>query len=328
MKLLSQRRNSLKIVFCLIFSYTALLGYSQLEEVSVADLQMSCYEKDSSAGAVILFDIGKTDLDMIYGEFVMKFTRHVRIKLFNEKELEWADVIIPYYYENVGEKETIKIKKAVTYNLVNGEIEKTALGKKSYIEETTTDFYKQIKFAFANVKPGSIIEYEYELLSPFKQPKTWYFQYSIPVIYSEYKAELASFWQYKTLLKGYEIPVIDTSFAELGAGTCHFTDRHKKSIEYNYHKANYQIAFKNVPAFYYEDNMQCTEDYISKVDFQLTKYEVPEFVEESILKTWEEVAEEYCDLYDLDEKIKMSDELEKNLSDQTLKVEEKTKIIL
>jgi hypothetical protein len=185
-----------------------------------------------------------------------------------------------------------------------------------------------MKFAFANVKQGSIIEYEYEIESPFKNIRRWYFQYSIPVKYSEHKAELASFWQYNTLLKGYEIPVVDTSYVKENVGTCAFTNQQNKLIEYAYHKAISKIVFEDVPALYYEENMKCREDYISKVDFQLVKYDIPGFVEETKLKTWEEVAQEYYDLFELDKKVKMPDELENMLANEDLTSEEKTKIIL
>ncbi len=328
MKLLLFAKNSLKSNITIVLIIIAYSGNAQIEPVNVEDLQMEYYKNDSSAGAVIMFDIGEIDLDMVHDEFVMKYTRHIRIKFFDESELEWADVKIPFYYDKMGSKESVKIKKAITYSLVNGEIKKTTLNKSSYLEEKTSDYYKQIKFALANVKPGSIVEYKYEIQSPFKRSQKWYFQYSIPVMYTEHKAELASFWQYKTLLKGYETPIVDTFYVKKGAGTCSFTNSVSKLIEYEYDKAISNIAFKDVPAFYYEENMKCAEDYISKVEFQLAKYDIPGFVQENILKTWEEVAIEYYDKFELDKKVKIPSELNVKLSEPSITAEEKTKIIL
>lgn len=328
MKLFYHKKKRIKLSLISIFSLITFFGVSQVQEVSIEDLQMEYYEQDSSAGAVILFDICNVDLDMEHDEFVLKYKRHLRLKFFDESQFDWADVEIPFYYKKVGEKEDVKIKKAITYNLVNGKIETTKLSKNDYIEEQTSDIYKQIKFAFANVKPGSIIEYEYEISSPFKMIRRWYFQYSIPVKYSEHNAELASFWQYKALLKGYETPVIDTTYVKKSVGTCSFTNRQNKLIEYSYHKAVFKIGFKNVPALEYEGYMKCKEDYVAKIDFQLVKYDIPGFVEETILKTWEEVAEEYYDFFELEKKIKMPVELESKLADASLTSEDKTKIIL
>lgn len=329
MKSLSQNLNSYRAILSFALLITISISYSQEAKVTIEDLQLEYYEKDSSAGAVFLFDIGTVDLDMVYDEFKMKYTRHARIKFFNESEMEWANVVVPFYFEKIGNKEEIKITKAITYNLVNGKIEKTTLNKSDYIEEETTGYYKQIKFAFSNVRPGSIVEFEYELLSPFKyRPRTWYFQYSIPVLYSEYQAEFASFWHYKTLLQSHETPIIDTTFIKKNVNTAAFTDRMGKYINYQYSKAITKLAYGDVPALHFEENMKCKEDYISKLEFQILKYEVPQLHEEIILKTWNDVASELYDKFGLSDKVKMSRDLEDKLSDQTLTSEEKTKIIL
>lgn len=303
-----------------------------MQDVSIADLQMEFYEKDSSAGAVILFDICNIDLDLIHDDFVLKQTRIIRIKFFDESEFDWANISIPFYFDKTGSQESVKIKKAITYNAVNGKIEKKTLNKKDYIEEPSAEYYRQIKFAMSNVKAGSIIEYEYEIQSPFKTPRTWHFQHSIPTLHSELKAELTNFWHYNTLLKGYENAVFDTSYVIENVGTC--TWRSTEGIanaaiaRYEYHKAVSHIIFKNIPALHFEKYMQCTEDYVTKVDFQLVKYEIPKIVNETILKTWEEVASDYYDLFELDKKVKVPNDLKSRLVDSELSPEEKTKIIL
>jgi hypothetical protein len=328
MKSFYLKKERIKLIFISSFLFISYFSASQVQEVTIEDLQMEYYEQDSSAGAVILYNICNVDLDMVHNDFVLKYTHRLRLKFFDESQFDWADVKIPYYYKKMGEKENVKIKKAITYNLVNGKIESTKLSKNDFIEEQTSDYYKQIKFAFANVKPGSIIEYEYEIVSPFKKVRRWYFQYEIPVMYSEHNAELASFWQYNTLLQGYETPVIDTAYIKKAVGTCSFTNRQNKLIEYSYHKAIYKIAFENIPALEYEEYMKCKEDYVSKIDFQLVKYDIPGFVEETILKAWEEVAEGYYDFFELDKKINIPVELEGKLTKTSLTPEEKTKIIL
>jgi len=49
--------------------------------------------------------------------------------------------------------------------------------------------YSQKKFAFPNVREGSIIEYKYTMVSPYIfQLDDWKFQYEIPVKWSEFTA--------------------------------------------------------------------------------------------------------------------------------------------
>lgn len=329
MKSLFPNSKQLRCFFIFIFLSGFYIVSSQDKPVTVEELLLDYYEKDSSAGATFLFDVGTVDLDKVHDKFQMKYTRHSRIKIFNESGFAWADVEIPYYYDKNGNKEDIKIRKAITYNLENGKIVKSVLNRKDFIDEKTSDTYKQIKFAFSNVKPGSIVEYEYEIISPFKyQPRTWYFQHSIPVKYSEYQAEFASFWQYKTLLKSHEVPVKDTLFIRENVNMASFTNRRGKYINYQYSKAARHIVYQNVPALFFEENMICKEDYISKIDFQIIKYEVPELHTETILKTWNDVAIELYDRFDLSQNIKTPEKLEKMLENQSLSVEEKSKIIL
>jgi hypothetical protein len=64
-------------------------GYCQNKisfgDVSLEELQMTTYEKDSSAGAVILSDIGKLNGNDA------RFTRHIRIKILNKSGLDWGN---------------------------------------------------------------------------------------------------------------------------------------------------------------------------------------------------------------------------------------------
>ena len=64
-------------------------------------------------------------------------------------------------------------------------------------EEKINDNWFQKKFVFPNVKSGSIIEYEYEIVSPFKfNLVDWEFQSELPTLYSEYKVFMVPFYEY------------------------------------------------------------------------------------------------------------------------------------
>ena len=54
-------------------------------KVSLAELKMETYEKDSAAEAVILSDIGELNGS------TLRFTRHIRIKILKKAGLDWGN---------------------------------------------------------------------------------------------------------------------------------------------------------------------------------------------------------------------------------------------
>jgi hypothetical protein len=76
--------------------------------------------------------------------------------------------------------------KAQTMVLENGKILKYKVEPSQIEDIKINDQWSKKKFTFPMVKPGVIIEYEYNLASlDFEKLDTWYFQREIPVIWSE-----------------------------------------------------------------------------------------------------------------------------------------------
>ena len=103
-------------------------------KVDLEELEMTVYENDSNAHAVVLGDYGRayfhyvdtkvTSMDAQHTKgFQIIFDRHLRIKIFNNNAFNWADVEIPLYHTASG-KEVVSKLNAFTYNLENGELKK------------------------------------------------------------------------------------------------------------------------------------------------------------------------------------------------------------
>ncbi|MEL6942811.1 MAG: hypothetical protein AAFO82_09090 [Bacteroidota bacterium] len=60
--------------------------------------QMDVYEKDTSAEAIILFDLG--DISVSYDDWKYVFSHHKRIKLLKESSLARGSIKLPYYTGN------------------------------------------------------------------------------------------------------------------------------------------------------------------------------------------------------------------------------------
>ena len=137
-------------------------------KVSDEELNMLVYEKDSSAGAVILFNIGKLDPNST------KFTRHMRIKVLKKSGL----FVSNWVFNTTGKSDF----KVVVSNLVDGTLVQTYAEKDNiYREQVIDDFYIYKVFA-PKTQVGSVIDIKYSF---YGVPYEWYFQTSIPVVYSE-----------------------------------------------------------------------------------------------------------------------------------------------
>lgn len=100
--------------------------------VEKADLQMKECDFDTKAEAVVLLDDGQ--LEFINGKG-MELKRRVRIKILNNKGLEWADVHLKFRSEQNAQN--ITGLEAQTYNLdAAGNVIITQVDKKSVYEKS------------------------------------------------------------------------------------------------------------------------------------------------------------------------------------------------
>jgi hypothetical protein len=165
------------------------------------DAGMTVYSKDPKAGAVVLCDYGTADVGPR-----TEYTRHVRIKILNEDGLKYANVEIPY--KEYDRYDVFSQLKAQTINVENnGRRIKTKVRGRD-IEDVQVDrFNKKKVFRFPDVKVGSIIEYEYTIHSlDLVKLHDWYFQSTIPVMWSEYRVYINRRFDYLvTFQKGRDL---------------------------------------------------------------------------------------------------------------------------
>lgn len=136
-------------------------------KVTLEELNMTKYEKDTSADAVVLFTSGEFD------PVNFKFTTHTRIKVLRQTGSS---------YGNTGFSGKLKGRiKGCTYNLENGEIVKSPLKKESIFEERVYGEQYVTRVALPSVRVGSVFEVE---VTQDLVPNYFDFQKSIPVIYA------------------------------------------------------------------------------------------------------------------------------------------------
>jgi hypothetical protein len=245
-------------IFVVFFTLLSITSNAQKKKAIKLDsstlleeLNMTVYDKDSTANAVVLYEYANRYPDQSGDGFTTTYY-YYRIKILNKASFNLANININLY----GGKKIRNIK-ATTYNLnKTGVISKNSIKEKDVftIKEGTKWVTK--KFTFSNIKVGSVIEYSYTVVSPYTV-RDWTFQSNIPKIKSEFDVLIPGRRNYNMRIIGllkldsYK-PTIDRNCAYLQA----------KCVAYSF-------GMDNIPAFKEEEYMLSKKNYISRIVFDL-----------------------------------------------------------
>lgn len=273
------------LLLCLIMSSFLLLKAQDFPfgELDHDAINMTHYDKDTNAAAVVVREFGTTRF--LHDGSKIRHRYHVRIKVFNSERFTKGDVVIPLYQGSTTKYETVdNIKGVVYYPSPGGGISKTELDKKSIIREKTAAHLELVKFAMPSIVDGSVIEYEYEIESPYIfNYRPWQFQWDIPKIYSEYVAFIPAVFVYNVSLVG--SLKLDKSDAKVKK-ECFQPGAHRIDC------SELTYAMNDVPAFIEEDYMTSPKNFISAINFELSEITRLNGAKEKITREWTDVDDE------------------------------------
>ena len=174
--------------------------------------------------------------------------------------------------------------KGVTYNFENGELRTTTLEKNSIFEKKHRDDYKSKTFTLPNVKEGSIIEVSYTIRTPhIFRMREWRFQRKIPVLFSELKYKAIPFYTYTYILTG------RNKFDNFNSKVLNNTQRLGPA---EYREVEYTFGMRDLPAFRDEEFITSINDYIIRLNMQLSEYTQMNGVKKTYMSTWPEICNE------------------------------------
>ena len=259
-------------------------------KISAADLKIKSYNIDQDASAVVIADVGSSQIvGNLQGWFSVEFRHYKRIHILKKAAFDLANVEILLYKSDNSEEE-VKELKAHTYNLENGKVVETKVDVKKLVYGSVVDknhFVK--KFVLPAVREGSIIEFEYTVNSGFifnLQP--WRFQGNYPVLWSEYNVSIPEFLYYIFLQQG-DFKKTQSSRTE-NFRVSDFATAGKSSVESFVSTINeYRMLMQNVPVVKEENYISSIENHVAKVEFQLAEYRSP-LPPRVIIGDWEDVA--------------------------------------
>ena len=261
-------------------------------KISVEDFRTSPYDVDTAAAAVVLADVGYTQIvGNNKGGFSWEFTHHKRIHILKKSAFDLSTVEVELYKSGDMEEELENVK-AYTYNLEGGKIDEVKLeSKKAIFKTDLSKNWVSKKFTLPNVKEGSIIEFEYRIKSDFLQNlKEWSFQGSYPRLWSEYSVRIPQFIAYVFLMQGYLTPHIKEQKDGTDYFSVSFSQGASGSERSNFTAGvtTHRWVMKDVPELKEESFTSTLQNHVAKIEFQLSEFKDP-LVYRKFMSSWPEV---------------------------------------
>lgn len=283
------RRSALKeivfVLFVLLFNTVSAQNFeNKFGKCSQAELEMASCPYDSTADAMVLYDEGDTYFSVIAEKYQIIFDRKIKYKFFNKAGIDDAKFEIRFYDGNQG-SERVSYIKCNTYNLENGKVVVTKLENKNIFDEKSGKKWLIKKFAMPAVREGSVVEVSYRITSPylFSLP-SWKFQAEIPVMYSRYKVTVNPHFEYTFMKKG-DLPLGDYKKYELLGIPTYINQVPRRDVAYEY-------VMNNVPAFRNESYITSYNDYINKLDVQISRILYNDGSSKVIMSSWPKLSED------------------------------------
>jgi hypothetical protein len=222
--------------------------------VSKDDLMAKESAIDKTAAAEVIFNVATQEIGIYSSGVEITYKIHRRVKIYNDKGLDEADVKVNYIARNG--LESINKLEAQTYNIdAAGNVVITKLDKKSIFNKKVDNRSNQQIFTFPDVKAGSVIEYKYVFKSLVPYIEKWYFQEEIPVRYSRFALDYPEEFTITPMFQALQ----DYKY-----------DKKQSSGRITQH-----VSMSNVPGLNTEPFISCYEDYWQKVSFKITGYYSP-----------------------------------------------------
>jgi hypothetical protein len=244
------------LLFTSFFSFSQKNRSAEMGQTSIEELQMTTYEKDSLAHAVVLFEQANYYRNPRKN---YRFTTdyYNRIKIFDKDKFQDKATISVYTYKD----QSVSDIKATTYYLDGGKIKTVSLTKDQIFDIEETEKYNKTTFTLPGITSGAIVEYSYSVTTPYLGIRDWTFQSDIPKVRSEFLLAIEGNYQYNIRLVGF-LPLqtnensVSNSCFELPNGNMAAC-------------AIYSYGMNNVPAFEEEQHMLSKKNYLSKISFDL-----------------------------------------------------------
>lgn len=259
-------------LFSACFAFAQQHTYLEEPKLTDAEVQNLKPQIKADAPAEILYQSHHYRIDYngnMYSDVIS------RVKIYDKNKAgEYLDNEIPLYESTDSKREKLVSLKAYTYNFENGKVKATKVEKDSKFKSTEDKNYTITKFAFPDVKNGSVLEYQYTIETPFywSVPRVM-IERSIPVKYIEYVFETPKELGYTINYKG----SLNPTYRDVG----------EKNI-YGGSHYSYRFAYDNVPAYNEENFVKNNNNYKTSIKAEINSSTINN-VFTSFTVTWDDL---------------------------------------
>ncbi|MBE0650966.1 MAG: DUF3857 domain-containing protein [Bacteroidales bacterium] len=280
-------KRFLSVIFILLFFWTTVYAQDDFStkfgEVSRNDFELKQNPNYKDAPAVVMDDLGKVQFFADEEGVTIIYNRRTKIRIFTDAGKSYAKVEIPYTINN-DISEMVYDVEAIAFNHEGGKIVKTKLKPKDIHTKKLSDTRFVTEFVIPDVKEGSVVEYRYtwKTNSLYDLP-SWNFQWTIPVVYSDYQVRMIPFFRYNWELQGSKQLDYDNTYID------HTVKRDYEGSEfYDY---VHDFAMSNIPAYTDTTFVPSVSNYLMRVNFQLSKEFYPNGGSVDVITTWNKLME-------------------------------------
>ncbi|MBO6525149.1 MAG: DUF3857 domain-containing protein [Balneolaceae bacterium] len=260
-------------------------------DVPIEHLEMEVYEKDSSASSVILFSKGESVVEFRDYRFYLSTKIHKRVKVFSDNGFQKGDIQINYRNKNSYSPQTISDLKVANYTLLeDGKSKIDSLNENDFLTEEIGNGISTKKFNIPNLERGAVFEYQYKISSnnPLELP-SWAFQEDIPVLWSEYIADIPEWFGFVNIQRGFN--ELSVAIDSIYYGETYREDRYGRKISMDYEGIYYRYVMEDIPSFEEQPYMKSNSDYLDQIQFYLTWIRNPITSKTFYLNNWSEMIE-------------------------------------
>ena len=258
----------------------------------------------ATAPAEVLFSSvrHRIDFDKSTGELMRSTIVNYRIKIYDKDKapnyLLKLDIPIRKGSSR-ADTEKLSNVKASTFVPSGSTMKEFKVEKKDMFTKNVHNYLDVQTLTFPNVQNGSIIDYSYEIFSPFYfSTDTWYFQETVPVVKSTFIIDTHESLNYNSDIRGQYTITPKTSSKRESVNTSVSTDTsvnlrsRPDQVHYEYEIKQASYSVENLPGTEREAYVLNPRNLLSSVRFELASYNPRNGSPKSFTTSWETIAKD------------------------------------
>lgn len=273
----------------------------QFKKVTETDFKWPIAIADSSAGVVVLADVGRTEfIGNDEGTFSLVYKRHKRV-LIKKFHYTGEDDLILYLEKGEKGPEKLQSLDITDYYLENGAISEKKYDTKEQIRNINQQLGNSIGRSIT-YSQDCIVDMSYTIQSYYiANLRSWNFQTTVPCLYSEYSVSIPDIIGYATLRLG-TIPLetIKADNRMQSFATRKFAGPAGYETGGVSHDALYNVnvlmhdrkwILRNAPAIVIDFNRATLQSQVNSVEFQWNEIRNNNQAPQSVMDDWKSVRE-------------------------------------